>query len=59
MGSNISLDFLLATLSDICAIANTSNCTWVNEPGKIEQVVHQLKEKAIWFSKLGPHGLWD
>lgn len=44
MDSNISLDFLLATLSVICAIANTSYCTLINEPGKTEPVVHQLKE---------------
>lgn len=59
LDNNISLDFFLAGLGGICAIANTSCCTWINEPGKVEQAIHNLKEKAIWFSKFGPYGLWD
>lgn len=37
---------LLASLGDICAMANISYCSWNNKIGKVEEAVHCLKEKS-------------
>lgn len=59
MNNLIASDFLFAHQSDLCAMANTSFCTCINETGKVGQLVHCLEEKlpGSLIGSSGSHGL--
>ena len=39
--SRIALDYPLVQQGGICAVANTTCCTWINTSGKVKTQLHQ------------------
>jgi hypothetical protein len=45
----LALDFLLAKLGGVCAIANTSCCTFINTSGIVEERADYILQQAKWL----------
>ena len=49
LDNHIALDYLLAEQGGVCAVVNTSCCTWINASGEIETQLHKIREQAHWL----------
>ena len=45
----IALDYLIAEQGRVCAVVNTSCCTWINASGEVETQLHKIREQAHWL----------
>ena len=41
----LTLDYLLAEQGEVCAIANTSCCTYVNTPFQVETNIEKIRQQ--------------
>ena len=53
----IALDNLCAEQGGVCAIANTSCCTWIKASEIVETQLHKIKEQTHWLQQLLPDSL--
>ena len=44
----IDFNYTLTEQGGVCAIANTSYCTWINASGEVETQLHNIREQAHW-----------
>ena len=44
-----ALDYLLAGQGGVCAVVNTSCCTWISASGEVETQLHKIREQAHWL----------
>jgi hypothetical protein len=49
MDHRLALDFLLAKQMGVCAIANTSCCTYINTSGIVEERADYILQQAKWL----------
>jgi hypothetical protein len=49
MDHRLALDFLLAKQGRVCAIANTSCCTYINTSGIVEECTDYILQQAKWL----------
>jgi hypothetical protein len=49
MDHPLGLDFLLAKQGGVCAIANTSCCTYINTAGIVKECADYILQQAKWF----------
>jgi hypothetical protein len=47
----LGLDFLLAKQGGVCAITNTSYCTYINPSGIVEERVDYILQQAKWLQE--------
>jgi hypothetical protein len=50
----LALDFLLAKQAGVCAIANTSCCTYINTSGIVEERADYILQQAKWLREQSP-----
>jgi hypothetical protein len=51
MDHRLALDFLLTKQGGVCAIANTSCCTYINTSGIVEECADYILQKAKWLQE--------
>ena len=51
LDSRITPDDLLAEQGGVCAVANTTCCTWINTSGEVETQLHKITEQATWLKR--------
>jgi hypothetical protein len=51
MDHHLALDFLLAKQGDVCAIANTSCCTYINTSGIVEKRADYILQQVKWLQE--------
>ena len=49
-----ALDDILAEQGGVCAVANTSCCTYFNASTKIETHIGKIRQKATWLQQVSP-----
>lgn len=54
LNNRIILDSLLAEQGGVCAVTNTTCCTWISPCGEVEIPLHKIIEQATWSKKLAP-----
>jgi hypothetical protein len=64
MDHRLALDFLLAKQGRVCAIANTSCCTYINTSGIVEEHADYILQQAKWLREQSletqvPTQVWD
>ena len=47
----VTLDYLLADLGGVCALANTSCCFYINTSGTIDKIIIGLQKMTTWLTK--------
>lgn len=52
LGNRRVLDHLLAKQGGICAMANTTYCTWINTSGKVETQLYKITKQAVHPKKV-------
>lgn len=52
-------DYLLAKQGGICAIANTTCCTWINISGEVEIQLNKIRKQALWSLQISPNDPWS
>jgi hypothetical protein len=51
MDHHLALDFLLAKKGGVCAITNTSCCTYINTSGIVEERANYILQQANWLQE--------
>ena len=51
--NQLALDYLLAEQGGVCAIINTSSCTWINATGKVEFNIKEIYAQVEWLHNFG------
>lgn len=73
LDNSLILDYLLAEHGRVCAMANSTCCTWIDTSGELEVQRHEIMKQVIsWLKKMTPSkslsltifvlielGLWD
>ena len=49
----LALDYLLAEQGRVCAITNTSCCTWINVTEQVKINMKEIYAQAEWFHNFG------
>lgn len=52
LDNRITLDYLLAAEGGVCAIRNTTCCTYINNSAKVETRIHKILNHATWLKNL-------
>ncbi|XP_037684815.1 endogenous retrovirus group V member 2 Env polyprotein-like [Choloepus didactylus] len=61
MDNRLALDYLLAEEGGVCAVANTSCCTWINTTGQVETNIQEIFKQAKWLHGMNqqPRDIWE
>ena len=51
--NHLALEYLLAGQGRVCAITNTSCCTWIKAAGQVKVDVKEIYTQAEWFCNFG------
>jgi hypothetical protein len=51
MDYHLALDFLLVKPEGVCAMANTSCCTYINTSGIVEECADYILQQAKWLQE--------
>ena len=54
LDTKIGLDYLLAEQGGVCAVVNTTCCTWIDICREVETQLHKIIEQATWLKKVTP-----
>ena len=49
LGNRIAQDFLLAKQGEVCVMANSTCCTYINTSGEVKTQVNRILQKTIWL----------
>ena len=53
LDNHLALEYLLAEQGRVCAITNTSCCTWIKATGQVKVDVKEIYTQAEWFHNFG------
>ena len=48
----MALDYPLIKQEDVCAVANTTCCAWINTCGEVETQLSKITERPTWLKKV-------
>ena len=49
LDNKIAQDFLLAKQGEVCVMANSTCCTYINTSGEVKTQVNRILQKTIWL----------
>jgi hypothetical protein len=49
LDNRMALDYMLAEQGGVCAIANTSCCTYINTSSQVETSIEKIRQQATWL----------
>ena len=53
LDNRLALEYLLAEQGRVCAIPNTSRCTWINATGQVKVNIQEIEAQAVWLHNFG------
>lgn len=54
LDNRVAFDYHLAEQGDVCVVANTTCCAWINASEEVETQLSKITEQDTWLKRVTP-----